>query len=152
MESAEKQSKAKHGKKGKTHIVPVGLGELHGRGSPLDARAVDEDVDLASHRLERLGEYALHGVKVAQVCVDDFDRAPERGDGLGRLVVGRPGAADEADVGPRLGEGDGAGCTDACGDTMGERLPALGAKGGQTWCVCACVHVARRTYHAWRLL
>ena len=131
---AKAKAKAKHGKKGKTHIVPVGLGELHGRGSPLDARAVDEDVDLASHHVERLGEYAPHGVKVGQVCVDNFDRAPEGGDGVGRLVVGRAGAAEEADVGPRLGEGDGAGCTDACGDAMGEQRLALGAKGGQRWC------------------
>ncbi len=41
---------------GATHIVPIPLGERHGRRSSLDASAVDEDVDFAAHGFKSLLE------------------------------------------------------------------------------------------------
>ena len=100
----------------RTHIIPVGFGKLDGRGSPLYSSAVDEDMDLSSHRLERELEEALYGVEVCQVALDRFDRPSEGGDRVQSLVVGRTRSADEADVGSRLGKGNCAGGADACED------------------------------------
>ena len=109
-----------------THIVPVRLGELDGRGSPLDAGAVDEDVDLAAHGVERLLEEALDALEVGEVALDGLDGAAGGGDGDGGFVVGGAGAADEADVRACLGEGDSAGCA----DTWERRR---GGRGGKLW-------------------
>lgn len=71
-----------------THIVPVRLGELHGRGSPLDSSAIDEDMDFSSHCLERLLEEAPHGVKISEVALDGLDGAAGCRDGVRCLIIG----------------------------------------------------------------
>ena len=114
-----------------THIVPVRLGELDGRGSPLDAGAVDEDVDLAAHGVERLLEEALDALEVGEVALDGLDGAAGGGEGGGGLVVGGAGAADEADVRACLCEGDSAGCADTWERGRGGREG--GGRGSKLW-------------------
>jgi hypothetical protein len=53
-----------------TRIVPVILGEIKARRSPLDARAVDKNMDLAVHYVQSLLEKATDRLEIGQVAVD----------------------------------------------------------------------------------
>ncbi len=78
-------------------------------------------MDLSSHRVERQLEEAFHGVKVAQVALDGFDRPPESSNRIRSLMVGAAWALHEADAGTSLSESNGAGSTDTCGDKRSMR-------------------------------
>ena len=97
----------------RTHLIPIALAEGHGWRAALDARAVDEHVDLAAHRIEGLWEDALHVLHVGEVALDDGGLATERADGVERGGVGRIGPDDKADVGTGLCECKCAGCADS---------------------------------------
>ena len=101
---------------GKTYIIPVGFGELDGRGSPLNSSAVDKNMDLSSHEVERPLEEAFHRVEICQVALDSFDRAAGGSNGIGGFIIRRVGTPNETDVSPGLSESNRAGRTDACRD------------------------------------
>ena len=98
----------------KTYIIPVGLGELDGRGSPLYSGAIDEDMDFASHGVERELEDAFYGLEICEVALYGFDGAACCSDGVEGVIAGGSGASDETDVCAGLCEGDGTRSTDAC--------------------------------------
>jgi hypothetical protein len=92
-----------------THVVPVLLWEGDARRSPLDARTIDEDVDVAAHRVERAREEAPDGREVGEVAVDELDGRAERleraeGVQVLRRAAGGGRALDEADGRARFGE------------------------------------------------
>ena len=120
---------------------------MDSRGSPLDARAVDEDVNLAAHRIKRLLEEPLDALEVREVAFDHLDAAACSGDGVDGLVVGGAGAADETDVGAGLGEGDRAGGADA----WRGRIQGASERGEGDCVRASRTRFADDTYRGWRL-
>lgn len=102
------------GKKTQTYIIPISLGELDGRGSPLNACTVDEDMYFAAHGVERPLKNKLHGFEVGEVTFHHFDCASQSGDGVVGVAMrwrGRP--LYETDVRTSFGEGYRTGGTNA---------------------------------------
>ena len=110
-----------------THIVPVRLGELHGRRSPLDSSAIDEDMDVATHSVESLLKDRLDGRLVGHVAIDYLDGVAQRFDSIVSVETGGTRALHQADGGTRLSESDGARRTDTWGEkTLSPTAEQLG--------------------------
>ncbi len=65
----------------------------------MDTRAIDKDVDLATHDFECSREQGAHAVEVCEIAVYRFDRrcgASERDDRVVRVQIGVSWPLDEA--------------------------------------------------------
>jgi hypothetical protein len=124
----------------RTCVVPVGFGKRYRGVATLDARAIDEDVDIATHRVKSTGEQTANLVHVLQIAVQDSCRNTACGNPIISLCVfdtlGRR-TLDKTDICAGLCEGEGARSTDATGSAGDEHVAAAEVE-------------ERRGWHGWR--
>jgi hypothetical protein len=64
------------------YLIPVFLGKVQTRGSPLNTGAIDENVNLTAHYVESILKEVFDGGKIIEVAVDKVCRGAESTDGM----------------------------------------------------------------------
>lgn len=131
------------GRRRRTCIVPVGFRERYRGMATLDARAIDENVDIATHRVKSTGEKTANLVHVRQIAVQDSCRNTTSGnpiispfvfDTISRRTV------DKTDIGASLCERQGTRSTDAAGRACDENVAAAEVEERRGWQACRRIH------------
>ncbi len=106
------------------YLIPVFLGEVQTRGSPLDTSAINENVYIATHYVESFLKEAFDGVEIIEVAIDNLRPGADGTDGVEGIEVGVSawgrGSIDKAEGRASLSESQGASSADAWRRVTGE--------------------------------
>lgn len=71
-----------------THLVPICFGKFHGRGTALNAPAIDHDVNLTTHEFQGAIKDGSDGVEVCEITDGNVGSPAKSPNGVARGSVG----------------------------------------------------------------